>query len=75
MLNSPSLASSVPSSSSHVTPSPTSNKYKFNLAFMLKSLMSAPRTPKSYTSDEKLEEEIAAQTVHQDTHGQEEEEE
>eukprot|EP00957_Ditylum_brightwellii_P046141 3500638-Ditylum_brightwellii.AAC.1 len=62
MMNSPSLVSSVPSSSSRVTPSPTLNKYKFKLAFMPTSLMSAPSTPKLYTSDDKLEEEIAAET-------------
>eukprot|EP00957_Ditylum_brightwellii_P042063 3186329-Ditylum_brightwellii.AAC.1 len=75
MLNSPSLVASVPSSSSCVTSSPTSNKYKFNPAFMPTSSMSAPSTLKSYTSDDKLEEEIAAETVRQDTYGQEEKEE
>eukprot|EP00957_Ditylum_brightwellii_P159771 12161259-Ditylum_brightwellii.AAC.1 len=75
MLNSPSLVTFVQSSSSHVTPSPTLNKYKFNLAFMPTSFMSAPSTPKSYTSDDRLEKEIAVETVCQDTYGQEEEDE
>eukprot|EP00957_Ditylum_brightwellii_P049878 3781232-Ditylum_brightwellii.AAC.1 len=75
MLNSPSHVSSVPSSSSPVTPSPTLNKCNFNLAFMPTCSMSAPSTIKSYTSDDKLEEKISAEMVQQDTYGQEEEEE